>query len=364
MKRICLLISVLVVAIVTNAQHLPASFFDAKGNVRIETQELDDASDTLVSVFHRGDDIVWYKIIYRVIDMRYKQNFQLYYPVHTSHERYHNLLNVIANAVIEGYNSEKNPMRIYSTEFNLNNHRINPDYSDSSLVPYTGIPTYFRDYNINEAAYLNTGLGDTDENEEEDYYEEDYTENEDETQQVGAGSILYDVTQSPAYLIWCKDANDPKAGFVPNFKDFESVQRNQLKYLIQEVVFFDKHTSRLYSKIIGLAPLHADKIKIAEPETKQEFADAFFQSIMFWVSYDDLRPYLARQYMIPYDNDAKRVTFEEFFQKKLYSSYIVGWSDMYDRMILNYATTEQEVQKEQDRIATSLLTFEQDLWEY
>lgn len=110
MKRLCIIICVLIATSVSiSAQHLPRSFFDAKGNVRIETEELDEAADTLVKVFHRNDDIEWSRIVYRIIDMRYKQNYQLYFPVHTDNERYHNMFNVIADAVIKG-------MPIYSTE--------------------------------------------------------------------------------------------------------------------------------------------------------------------------------------------------------------------------------------------------------
>lgn len=64
------------------------------------------------------------------------------------------------------------------------------------------------------------------------------------------------------------------------------------------------------------------------------------------------------------DNNTKRVTFDEFFQQKLYSSYLVGVSDVYDRMIPDYATTHEEIVKEQERIEWELLTAEQDLWEY
>lgn len=329
MKRICVTLVVLLAILTVSAQQLPRSFFDAKGNLRLETQELEDNADTLVSIFHRADDIVWSRVVYRIIDMRYKQNFQLYYPIHTSHERYHNLLNVIANAVIDG-------MPIYSTEFNLMQKRINPDYSDANRLGFLDVPDAFQNYAYSESDYL----GDDD-----------------------AMAAYYDKTKSPAKLIWCKDTADEKAGYVANYQNFETLVRNQLKYLIQEVIFFDKHTSRLCSKIIGIAPLYADKIEI-EPTTTEEYRDAFLQSIMFWVVFDDLRPYLAKQYMIPTTNESKRVTYEEFFQKRLYSSYLVAQSDMYDRMILDYAIDPEEIAKEQDKIATALLTFEQDLWEY
>ena len=73
---------------------------------------------------------------------------------------------------------------------------------------------------------------------------------------------------------------------------------------------------------------------------------------------------MAQQYMMPTDNDTKRVTFDEFFAKKLYSSYIVGASNVHGRMIPDYATTPEEIKKEQDRIEWELQCVEQDLWEY
>lgn len=328
MKRLSIVLCVLSMTIFTSmAQQLPKSFFDAQGNLRMETQELADNADTLVSIFHRSDDIVWNRVIYRVIDMRYKQNYQLYFPVRTDNERYHNLLNVIANAVIDGMPIYRHP----------NIEKINPDYSEASRILNKEVPTYFQ---ISENTISAPSV-----------------------QQVEAYEAYRDITRSEVMVVLAEDTSaDTKLH--ENFKNFEFLVQNQLKYLIHEVVFFDKHTSRLYSKIIGIAPLYADAIEITEPTEPKEFRTAFIQSIMFWIAFDDLRPYLAKQYLIPTNNESKRVTYEEFFQKRLYSSYIAAESNMYDRMILDYATDEKTVAKEQDRIASSLLTFEQDLWEY
>ena len=87
-------------------------------------------------------------------------------------------------------------------------------------------------------------------------------------------------------------------------------------------------------------------------------------SVKFWILYQDLRPYLASNYMIPFQNEVKRVTFDDFFQKRLYTSYLVGETNMYNRMILDYAKDEVNAKKEQARIETEMLNFEQDLWEY
>ena len=134
-----------------------------------------------------------------------------------------------------------------------------------------------------------------------------------------------------------------------------------MKYLIQEVVFFDKHTSRLHSKIMAIAPLQSDLITTRD---SSNVMGSLRESIMFWIPFDKLRPYMAMQYAIPNRNEVKRVTFDEFFQKHLYTSYIVGEGNMYNRWIPDYAGTEEQIKKEQNRIATELLNFEQDLWEY
>ena len=71
------------------------------------------------------------------------------------------------------------------------------------------------------------------------------------------------------------------------------------------------------------------------------------------------------QYAIPNRNEVKRVTFDDFFQKRLFTSYIVGEGNMYNRWIPDYTAGDEEaVKKEHARIAAELLNFEQDLWEY
>lgn len=91
---------------------LPKSFFNDRGGVRLETEELDYLSDTIVQLFHRSDDIVWSRIVYRVIDMRYKQNYQLYFPI-CPNEEYRSLFRVMLDAICDGLPVyRKNPREI------------------------------------------------------------------------------------------------------------------------------------------------------------------------------------------------------------------------------------------------------------
>ena len=58
------------------------------------------------------------------------------------------------------------------------------------------------------------------------------------------------------------------------------------------------------------------------------------------------------------------MTFDDFFSQKLYASYLLGDSNMFNRMLLDYVIDPAKVRKEQNRIENELLNFEQDLWEY
>lgn len=292
------------------AQHIPTQFLDEYGSARITTEEFSSAHDTVVIINHRIDDVIWARYVYRIIDMRFKQNFQLYFPVLSDDPDYRNLFKVITDAVIDG-------MPIFEKQTGT----IKPDFKQEPAAKKV-IPGMFLQGNPLD--------GDPD----------------------------LDISTSNDMVVHYDSIEDE---FSFNFYPYESLVRNQVKYLTQEVVFFDKHTSRLHTKIIAIAPLYSERITITD---STQVMGALNESIMFWVPFDLLRPYLAMQYAIPNRNETKRVTYDEFFQKRLYTSYIVGEGNMYNRWIPDYANTYEDIKKEQDRIATELLNFEQDLWEY
>lgn len=315
MKKISVLVILLSAMLTINAQHPINPYFDNRGAVMFETAELNDAADTLMSVFHRRDDIVYSRIVYRIIDMRYKQNYQLYFPVRYDDPEYRSLFKVIVDAMVDG-------LPVYRKAMD----KIKPTFTDQNIIPKAQIPSLF---------LISDPLAD---------YSED--------------TCHYNVECSDAMLLHYNSESDEMTF---HFYPYEGFVRNQLKYLIQEEIFFDKHYSRLYSKIIGIAPMQSDMI---QSNDSTNLMQAVQESMLFWIAFDELRPYLAKQYLIPQQNDTKRVTFDEFFAKKLYTSYLIGDSNMYDRMILSYAKSEEEIKKEQQSITDELLTFEQDLWEY
>lgn len=316
-KKLSVIACLMLGVITAQAQHKVVSFFDEYGSARIQTAEFSEAHDTIVMVDHRIDDVIWSRYVYRILDMRYKQNYQLYFPTKVDDPDYRNLFKVIVDAVIDG-------LQIYPR----NPETIKPDFKTTPPFTKAQIPM--------DAMLVADKT-------------EDHSDDDD----------YFNISRSTAMLINYDSIADELR---PQPYSFEAVVRNQLKYLIQEVVFFDKHTSRLHTKIMAIAPLHPVLIS-TQDSTK--IMSSLRESIMFWVPFDQLRPYLAMQYAIPNRNEVKRVTYDEFFQKRLFTSYIVGEGNMYNRWIPDYKNSDVEgIKKEQERIATELLNFEQDLWEY
>ena len=318
MKKACFVVCLLAICSLTFAQrdyalHEVNSFFNEHGIARIQTEDYSPDRDTIVTTFHRMDDILWARVVYRIIDMRYKQNYQLYFPTRSDDPTYHSLFQVITNAVIDG-------MPIFQVAADM----LKPDFSeplDKALIP---------------------GIFMADDPEAD--YSDDPTH--------------YDISASDAMLVHYDSISDELSFHAYAYDDFV---RNQLKYIIQEIVFFSRNTSRLHTKIMAIAPMHADHISTRD---SSDVLSSIRESMLFWIRFDDLRPYMLMQYIIPSQNENKRVTYEEFFQKRLYTSYVVGDGNMYNRMISEYEYREDEVKKEQKRIETELLNFEQDLWEY
>lgn len=311
MKKLGFVIIALFGVVSVFGQHQVNSFFDDMGIVRLETQELSEAADTIISVFHRADDVVWSRTVYRIIDMRFRQNYQLYNPVSSEDPQYSSLFKVMLKAI-------ENGMPIYEKSSTI-----------GDVKPYFNLPPMAREV---IPTLLNT----------------------DRTGELGDGDIA-----TSEYMLLNYDSTTQVMRF--NNYSYKGFVRNQLKYMIQEVVFFDKHYSRLYSKILAIAPLHSDNVTYYDGMPVME---ALYGQILFWVPFDYFRPYMAQQYLMPNRNDTKRITFDDFFAQKLYTSYIVGASNIYDRMIPDYVKTREEIVHEQQLIESELLNFELDLWEY
>jgi len=132
------------------------------------------------------------------------------------------------------------------------------------------------------------------------------------------------------------------------------------RYRIKEVWYFDKESSMLKVRILGISPL-VEEIDEITGELKYELP-------LFWVYYPELREYLADE-PVPSDyNDMFPMTWYDLFENRMFSSYIIKTSNVLDLRLKDiYAksnTEDMDILLESERLKEELFNFEHDLWSY
>lgn len=127
-----------------------------------------------------------------------------------------------------------------------------------------------------------------------------------------------------------------------------------IKYKIKEDWFFDEETSTFQVRILGIAPVI---------ETYSSDGTYLGDETMYWIYYPDLRPLLSKYEAYNTGNDAIRLSWEDIFEARFFDSYITKESNVYDRVIQEYATGLDAL-FESDKIKQKLFEFEHDLWSY
>lgn len=127
-----------------------------------------------------------------------------------------------------------------------------------------------------------------------------------------------------------------------------------LAFYIKEMWYFDQVSSTFDTKIIAMCPLLS---------RTGDFGD-LLRIPMFWVTYDELRPYLSQvQIMTSNYNNVLNSTFNDYFRQRLYEGEIYKATNLANLAIMNYATTDSLQQLERKRIEDELAAFEKSLWE-
>lgn len=140
---------------------------------------------------------------------------------------------------------------------------------------------------------------------------------------------------------------------VNEFNPDASVER----YWIKEDVIFDKESSRLFTRILGIAPL-----KTVYNE------DGSFRNVtpVFWVYYPDLRTTFAKYEVYNGRNFGARISWEELFESRMFSSRIIKSTinNPNDLFINNYVKDPILALLEGENVKERIFNYEQDLWSY
>ncbi len=132
---------------------------------------------------------------------------------------------------------------------------------------------------------------------------------------------------------------------------------NVVAYRVKEEWFFDKQRSVIDVRIIGLAPL------IYAVDDKGNRREGDLKIPIMWVYFPEARKILTNQEVFMRGNDSDRRTWDDIFQKRIFSSYIYKENNVYDRRIEDYKQG-MDALVEAERIKQEVVNLEHDLWDY
>lgn len=130
------------------------------------------------------------------------------------------------------------------------------------------------------------------------------------------------------------------------------------QYRIKEEWVFDKESSRMFVRILGICPV--------KPLISQTTGEKLGMIPLFWVYYPDCRPILSKYEAFNGKNYGARMTWEELFENRMFSSYITKTTldNPYDRRLKDYIKDPILRLLEGENIKEKIFNYEQDLWSY
>jgi len=129
------------------------------------------------------------------------------------------------------------------------------------------------------------------------------------------------------------------------------------KFWIMEDWVFDAKHSVFKPVIIGIAPIFNQKVGSLPGR----------DAPLCWIKMDEVRPLLKRTEMFNRYNDAARLNYDDFFQMRIFDSYIVFQSNVFDSYVNQFPENEDNgvnALLAGDEIKNDLFIFEHDLWQY
>lgn len=135
--------------------------------------------------------------------------------------------------------------------------------------------------------------------------------------------------------------------------------KSVMRFRIKEQWVFDRESSRMFCRILGIAPMKT----VIDQRTGKERGI----SQMFWIYYPDIRATLAKYEVYnPKNMGQSRMTWEELFESRMFSSYILKstFENPANKYIRSYIKDPILALLEGDNIKEKIFNFEQDLWSY
>ncbi len=127
------------------------------------------------------------------------------------------------------------------------------------------------------------------------------------------------------------------------------------KYWIKEDWFFDRERSIMEVRIIGILPIIND----IDDEGNIRGLKG-----LFWIYFPEARYVLANQEVYNGRNDGARITFEDYFRKRIFSSYIRQETNVFNNRGLDTYTKNVDRLLEARKIEQEIINIEHDMWQF
>ncbi len=137
-----------------------------------------------------------------------------------------------------------------------------------------------------------------------------------------------------------------------------NVSDNIRKFFIMEEWNFDAKHSVFKPKIVAIAPVY---------KRMTSSGVTFQDEPLCWIRMDDIRNTLNKHELFNRYNDASRLTYDDFFQMRIFDSYIIFENNVYDLYVNQFEEFENDgvaALLKAEEIKNDLFIFEHDLWQY
>ena len=157
------------------------------------------------------------------------------------------------------------------------------------------------------------------------------------------------------FHIYCTEAKGSTAkNPIYEFENADIPSNEVLSYFIIEKWEFDTRSNQMKARVEALCPvLHR----------MDEWGGEPVKYPMFWVKLNDIRPYMAQQYVFTDDdNNLARYSIDDFFKLNMYSGEIYKTKNLRNQSLRQLYPEDEAYKHAQDSIEQRLRSFNQDLW--
>ncbi|MDR0834298.1 MAG: gliding motility protein GldN [Candidatus Symbiothrix sp.] len=131
------------------------------------------------------------------------------------------------------------------------------------------------------------------------------------------------------------------------------------QYMIKEGYYFDQATGSFKTEVLALCPM------LVRPD--YYYGGAPTREPLFWVRYDDIRPYISRELIMTSNyNNVLTYTMDDYFRKNMYTGDIVKTMNLMGKTLAQEvgSTNPDSLRLAQDSIERQLKFFDEKLWVY